>query len=286
MNLTSQPFVKYVEIPEVVGTRNLAKAVKGLETRVFEKLDGGLCQIRNIQGQLACGNKANFLTGPVVQKQEWYSRLISWMHSNHGFYGLPEHFVVFGEWLGNHTIQYNPENTDNFFLIDIFDMQKQRFLPYSSAREQVSQMDLLGVRFLDPLHVGQLTPELIDSLLSKGSEFYDGPVEGLVVKDYDSKEQRFFKILSDGFAEQRHNLFGRVDPFTDARIRKAMQRVYDRDGRIHYNNLLQELVADVKKEVHKTYPTPYAAKKIQGYLDRVRREAELTAKLVGFPKQV
>ena len=121
MPAPNTPFVKYGSIPEIGSFRELKISPEN-HHYIFEKIDGGNCQVRKINGRLYAGSKSNFLTGPVIEKSEWFGKLLGWMYPNSSLFSLPENVILFGEWSGNHTIDYR-KNNDKFFLIDVFRMK-------------------------------------------------------------------------------------------------------------------------------------------------------------------
>lgn len=269
------PFVKYVEIQEVTDSKDLEKRFNGKNVQVFEKIDGGLCQVRKIQGKLFPGSKANFLKGFNTSKSSWKSNFVSWMYSNPTLYNLDERLLLFGEWCGHHTISYDSQNTDQFYLIDIFDLASRRFINYHHNSDIALGLGLKDVRLCPILHSGEITKKTIDQLMEEPSALYPGQKEGLVIKDYDSQKQVFYKLLSDGFEEQRSKLFGRTEVFTDSRIRKSMLRLRDEFGVIGFSSLVNEVLKDIKKETGRSYDLSYGVKRVVAYVNRIKNEAEL-----------
>lgn len=266
MDYSQTPFVKYDDIEEITCKKDISLAIDG-NVEVFEKIDGGNCQVRKINGQLFAGNRANYLKGPIA-KILWFPKLLKWMYSNPTLYNLPESIIPFGEFMGNHTINYDPENVDKFFLIDVFDLEKKRFLEYDSAKNFIQSLGIEDIHFLEPLAKGKIGQKDIVALLTKNSQYYSGPKEGIVIKNYDADPQRFYKVLNFGFEEQREVRFGQNDPFTEARVRKAIFRgveQYDMSG-LTFEGLYELIRKDVKKETGKDYPIDFIKKKVIPHL--------------------
>jgi len=240
-------FVKY----ESIGAFLKAGEVSSLASRnleVFEKMDGGNCQVRNYETQLIRGSRAHFIQGKSHSRhKEWFNDFTAWVYSNHSLYNLPEHVIPFGEWAGNqHVIQYD-EGNKGFFDIDVLNLEDGRFMRYEDGRILLENSGVEGIRFLEPLASGRVTPRIIQHFLyDEPSAYYDGPKEGLVIKDYDNQE--FFKILHPNFAEKVVLRDGQVDYLTDARFRKAFFDLSEGGGEISSDGLVEGVIDNIKRE--------------------------------------
>src|SRR3990172_6688378 len=102
-------FVKYPSIPHLAETLEI---LDGNNLQVFEKLDGGNCQVRMFNGELFCGNRSNFLRREEYFRFPWFKDFKRWTMSNQGLYGLPQSLIVYGEFTSPHTVPYEPEFTN------------------------------------------------------------------------------------------------------------------------------------------------------------------------------
>ena len=259
-------FVKYGSIEEVSRCDEL-KNMQGNGVMAFEKIDGGLCQVRNIDRKLFPGSKANFLTGSAAKKTEWFHNFIAWAYSNPALYRLPEEVVLFGEWSGNHTIDYGANN-DRFFVIDLLNLATNRFFRYDKAKCFLDWKGIEEIKFLPILAFGGIEKKTLDSILEQPSYYYPGPKEGIVIKDYAGEEQTFVKMLNPGFAEKRARLFGRTDPFTEARVRKNLMSGIEQYSRedLTFDTLYNLISVDIKKETGRTYNPDYVKKRVDSLL--------------------
>ena len=240
-------FVKYGKLVALADVRDI-RQFSDRTFSVFEKIDGGNCQVRKMSdGRLVAGSKANFLHGAYLRKREWFEKLNSWMHQNPSLYNLPPHWVMFGEWSGNHNIVYAPRNADTFFVIDVFDCTRERFFHYSEGVEHLQEA---GVECGVPMHSlfqGKVKPQDLSTLLAQPSQYYDGPQEGLVLKDYDSPQQLFLKVYHSDFSEKLRLPNGSINCITPARFRKNIYRVIEERG---YTSLTPaQLVEGVQEDV-------------------------------------
>ncbi len=247
---TLPPFVKYDRICEI-DELNFGRRLPRGDLMVFEKIDGGNCQVRCDECQLLPGSRSSYLKGARVDNREWFQRFTRWTYSNGSLYALPPHLVMFGEWSGNHTLTYSEEYTDKFFLTDLLDLETRRFNDYEQA---VDILKSLGVEQVLPLPIlargKNLSFQKIDDILKQPSDFRDGPREGLVIKNYGSTPQMFLKTYHPDFSESRRLKDGTMDYLTPIRFRKAILRLVDEDQGLRSNGLSQDSVlAEVASDV-------------------------------------
>lgn len=242
-------FIKYGRISALDRLEEVG-SLRERDVEIFEKADGGNCQVRRAGWQLMAGSKANFLTGKrKIEARPWFSHLVGWMHSNHSLYNLPEDLVVFGEWMGNHTISYPPAFVDRFFVIDVLDIGTRRFLEYIEGRRKLQSLGVEGVSFFNMLFSGRVDQRTVRRLLEEKSDFYDGPKEGLVIKDYRSDPQIFFKVYHPEFAETIVGADGKCDYLTPARYRKCVYVCLERGRReIAHEDIVEEVRTNVRQE--------------------------------------
>ena len=260
-------FIKYESRPSLQSSKDVEQ-LGDREWEVFEKIDGGNCQVRNSGGwTLHAGSRANFLRGQVVRKREWFGRLTKWMYSNPSLFNLPDNYVVYGEWSGNHKITYLPENTDNFFVLDVLNLSNGRFMEYGESRKFLEGRDIKGIRFLDILFRGKLKPEDLENLLYEKSAYYEGPKEGLVIKDYNSTPQSFYKLYHPEHSEKLA-VDGQVDYLTSARFIKAGYRLIEEKNveKIKPSDLIREVVNDIFTEESVLVPENKARVKLKSLL--------------------
>jgi len=270
-------FVKYESICSILPADDLKK-FEASEVEIFEKIDGGNCQVRKVATgtggfTIFGGSRANFLKGAVVQRREWFQEMTKWMYNNGSLYNLPENLVMFGEFAGNHTITYSPDFNNKFFLIDFLDLKIGRFMPYEEARRTVSQIGIEGVLTLDILFKGKITDKEVKKILRKPSDYYPGHKEGVVIKDYFSTPQVFSKVLHNEFAEKRIKKGGEIDYLTPARYKKAILRWLDEDENISNINelsLVESVRRDVLREEHVDLDLNTVRRKLNLYLSKGR----------------
>ena len=182
-------FVKYPEIPHL---NEISEILDSENLQVFEKLDGGNSQVRTIKGRIFTGSRANFLNREEHFHFPWFKDFNRWAKSNYSFYNLPEHLIVYGEFMSPHNLTYKREFTNKFFMIDVYDTSQKQFIPYNPARDMLEQIGIEGVLFLESLKEGKLGMEGTRKLALDESRYSFYGREGIVIKDYDA--QRFAKF--------------------------------------------------------------------------------------------
>lgn len=259
-------FFKYGSIDEVTEGQ-LELLLSNGAVNIFEKLDGGNCQVRRANYQLYPATRSRFLRGQIINSREWFSHFVQWTYSNNSLYNLPEDVILFGEWMGNHTIDYDPQHTNRFHLIDIYRPENGRFMPYDEAIDLLKVNDVKEISNLRILESGVVSPERVKELLYERSDYYDGPREGLVIKNYEGQE--FFKILHPDFEEKRERAFGMKEKYkaqpclTPMRVLKAGFRLGD-DGQFPIN--MQQLAVEVDTDIHKETGKRYGLQIISSFI--------------------
>jgi len=244
---------------------------------VFEKVDGGNCQIRRpAEWQLLAGSRSNFLTGNVAHKRFWFQNLLKWMRTNSSLYSLPENFIMFGEWMGHHTIDYGVEN-DQFVFLDLLDLRTKKFRPYDEAVGFLQEQGITGFAALPALYEGVVNTKVLEKLVQEPSSFYPGPREGLVIKDYSSTPQVSFKVYHPDFVEKRkalddpHAIEG-IDYLTPGRYERALHRLLDGVKEvISKGDIVEEVLADVAKEARcKSYSREFISNRLSSLAEAGR----------------
>ena len=204
-------FIKYPEIPHLAETPEI---LDGKNVEIFEKIDGGNCQVRISNGRLFCGSRANFLKRTEHFRFDWFKDFNKWAMSNQSLHNLPENLIIYGEFSSPHTIFYNSESTNRFFLIDIYNISNGKFLPYEESKSLLeTKLFVEDILFLDILAKGKISLESVKYLATGKSRYSHGDREGVVIKDY--KKQKFAKLWRTSVNQTREGL-------TDE-IRKTIQ---------------------------------------------------------------
>lgn len=237
---------------------------------IFEKVDGGNCQIRKIDGKMLHGSRGHFITGKSMNRVDWFKNFSKWFYSNSTLYNLPEDFAVIGEWPGSkiHTIEYDDKHKHKFYLLDVFDWNTLRFMNYKDGIGLIKRHGIEGVRYLKPVFSGRIGAANLTKLINRPSEFYDGPKEGVVIKSYGSDPQRFFKVYHPEFAESKEEKSGKMDHLTRIRFRKAYNWILEEYGReaLNLNNVVNTVVKNISEECSEIYNPADVKKRLWSYI--------------------
>lgn len=116
-----------------------------------------------------------------------------------------EDYLFFGEWLVSHSIKYKPEAYKNFYLFDVWDKGKERYLSQTMVKQLAKDLNLLYVKeyYYGPF----ISWEHTRSFAERESDISCGIQEGIVVKnqtklnDPNSRTPFVLKIVNDAFSE-------------------------------------------------------------------------------------
>lgn len=234
MKMAYVDFIKYPKISHLVGTLEMLDN----PVEVYEKMDGGNSQIRKIKGRVISGSRSHFLGSDHSLSQPWFKGFQDWALSNYSFYKLPDNYIVYGEWLAPHTLDYKVEFVDKFFLLDVFDIDRKRFMPCSESEKVLQDLGIEDLNYLKPLISGKTNLNEIGKLLAKSS-YRDGRMEGVVVKDYNSTPQKFAKLwTSTMMLDNNEN-----DDFCEDMNRMALS-LLDSGKKLSSHNLFMEAMEE------------------------------------------
>jgi hypothetical protein len=254
-------YIKYPSIPYLAAALDILSN----EVELFEKLDGGNCQIRKIQGRIVPGSRSNYLEGNKVNKVWWFEDFVRWVgnKTKQDLYGLDSNFVIFGEWLALHNIKYSFENMGQFYFIDMYDIERKRFLEYEQGKDYLK---MLGIELntIRCLGKGKFHRAELDRRLGEKSDYREGCKEGIVIKDY--QRQRFAKLLHPEFSEVSYNRrLPAIDRYvTKKRLEKTQQAMKEEGKDISRKNLADRIKKDVltdqgvalsEKQIEKRFKT-------------------------------
>ena len=186
--------------------------------------------------------------------------------------------IVFGEWLVSHTVKYNADVYNNFYVFDMYDTETEQWLPQSIVKDYAETHEL---NYIHTLYNGEfISWEHCRSFLH--SPAYGDNQEGIVIKnesklnDPDIRNPFYLKIVNDSFKETKaHNHIKKVlnpqhqeekskaeeiakEVVTEARVRKEIHKMIDegilpetlqpQDMKTVAQNLPKRIYDDVVKE--------------------------------------
>ena len=246
---------------KVKGSGILLDKFKDRGLVVQEKLDGSNASFTVDNGELQC-----FSRRKKLNEKETLNGFYGWVHENiqEYMFDFLEGYIIFGEWLVKHKIQYKEEYYKEFYVFDIYDKEEETYLSLKDMHGIASYLELKTVKTLliaEPSHhLNILTPQDIQDLVGK-SNMTDKPNtgEGIVVKYLDGKSEHedYYKIVSNEFKEfNRQKMKTEVknnDSVADYAItRPRMEKMIFRaieEGRLSEDNIELENFGPIMKEV-------------------------------------
>jgi ATP-dependent RNA circularization protein (DNA/RNA ligase family) len=147
---------------------------------VEEKVDGANIGISlSVFGELQVQNRGQYLMEPFDGQ---FEKLNTWLppRYDHIFDALGADLILFGEWCAaRHSIHYD-RLPDWFLVFDIYDLQEKRFFS-TQRRDDFARQ--LGLHIMPQLDKGRFTLSLLKEMLDAyPSQYYNGPMEGIVVR--------------------------------------------------------------------------------------------------------
>ena len=229
---------------------------------VQEKLDGSNASFTMEDGELVC-----FSRRKKLNENETLNSFYNWAHENIDkkvLATLLNGFIIFGEWLIKHKIQYKEECYKQFYVFDVYDKKKQIYLPPESVMIIAEDLNLKHVEYLMVMppsnQLSNIQPQDIQDLVGKSDmTVKPNTGEGIVVKYLDGKSEYedYYKIVSNEFKEfNRQKMKTEVknhDSVADYAItRPRMEKMIFRaieEGRLSEDNMELENFGLIMKEV-------------------------------------
>jgi hypothetical protein len=170
--------------------------------QVFEKLDGGTCQIEVDYrwGSTLHDVKFGFRSGKKTlpkNTNKWHDKFSRFFYDNYETLAVLKPGVYIGEFLAPHTLRYKPGFENTFFLLDVHDGEK--IIPYDEAVRRIAGVP--NIHRLYPIMEGKIDEKGIEKFFEGSPYSVSGFREGVVMKNYD--KQLFGKITRKDFEEAR-----------------------------------------------------------------------------------
>lgn len=123
---------------------------------------------------------------------------------------LGTRYIVFGEWLVKHTVQYPDHMYKKFYMYDVWDRETEQYLPYEETIYFYNKLIEGGItmEFVNTLYIGEFKSwEHILFLLEINTYGEKPCMEGVVIKRQsrlDSRSSRlpyYVKVVNEQFSE-------------------------------------------------------------------------------------
>lgn len=204
-------FKEYIHI-ERYGTDEVHGIELG-ECYIFPKIDGTNGSIWWEDSNIQAGSRKRTLTLDS-DNAGFYKYVLSGDKDFLSFFNTYPNLRLYGEWLVPHTIKkYREDSWRKFYIFDVYDDIKERFLPYNFYKEPLMKY---GFDFIPPLCIirnGNYDAMLREMKLN-GFLMQDGTGhgEGIVIKNYDFinrfERYAYAKIVGQEFKDEHKVAMG------------------------------------------------------------------------------
>lgn len=250
---------------KVKGSRILLDRFKDRGLVVQEKLDGSNASFTVDNGELQC-----FSRRKELNQSETLNGFYNWAHENikEWMFNFLEEYIIFGEWLVKHKVQYKEEYYKEFYVFDVYDKKKEMYLPPENVMIIAEDLHLKHVKYLMVIHpskqLNDIKAQDIQDLVGKSDmTVKPNTGEGIVIKYLDGKSEHedYYKIVSNEFKEfNRQKMKTEIKnndsvadyAMTRARMEKMIFRAIE-EGRLSEDNIELENFGPIMKEVGQNF---------------------------------
>ena len=153
------------------------------EVTVEEKIDGANMGFRLVDGQISAQNRSHYVCS---ESHAQFKKLDQWIHM-HKFDLMKilsqGNLIIYGEWLySTHSITYT-KLPDYFIMFDLYDVDTGTFYSRDYLERILSDTE---IKLVPLIYRGKTTLDKLKSLVQTKSAFYDGVIEGVYVRSYDT----------------------------------------------------------------------------------------------------
>lgn len=165
---------------------DIESMLKG-EITVEEKIDGANMGFSLVDGKIRAQNRSHYVCS---ESHAQFKKLDQWIETNK--FDLLNilsrgNLIIYGEWLySKHSIAYT-KLPDYFIMFDLYDTDTKTFY----SRDYLESI-LLGtqIKLVPLIYKGKATLDKLKSLVQTKSAFYDGIIEGVYVRSFDTKTNK------------------------------------------------------------------------------------------------
>lgn len=182
----------------------------GSNVVITEKVDGANMGFSlSAERQLLVQNRSHYVTSSAHAQ---FRPLNTWIETHReGLYNIldrdnsfPERYILYGEWMvATHSIPYS-RLPDRFLAFDLYDRQTKIWADRDTLERLLdgSNITLVPIMYRGP----RPTDSILKEMVHQQSQFYDGPVEGIYVKEEQNSQviNRGKIVRSDFIAGSEH----------------------------------------------------------------------------------
>jgi len=202
---------------------------------IEEKIDGANIRFTIMDGKIVFGTR-NVVFSNEKDIPKGFRNIFDTIREQIGDNEeLIKGYVIYGEGMVKHTINYNWDSIPKFIAFDVYDIEQDKYIDYADKIKLFKELGLEHAPLIKKCKVSELELHQFPK-----SKYYDGLVEGIVVKNYD--RQIFMKCVRPEFKEEHKKVFSGyyknhelseyiVDKYcTNHRIDKMINKIkYDQD---------------------------------------------------------
>ncbi|CAF4567852.1 unnamed protein product [Rotaria sp. Silwood1] len=154
---------------------------------ITEKVDGANMGFSlSVDRELLVQNRSHYITSTTHAQ---FRPLYTWIETHReSLYHIldrdnsfPERYILYGEWLvATHSIPYT-RLSDRFLAFDLYDRQTQTWTDRDTLERLLAQSNIMLVPIM--YRGPRPTDNVLKEMVHYPSHFYDGPVEGIYVKE-------------------------------------------------------------------------------------------------------
>ena len=263
---------------------------KGDHIIIQEKIDGANAAIRYdsvtdtiiAQSRKQILNSNNNLRGFYEWSQTLDKELVKSV--------LGDNQILFGEWLCSHTVKYPDDKYNNFYSYDVYDTEKEQYLPQNKVKEIVSE---LGLIYVPVFYEGEfISWEHCMSFVGQ-TQMSGDTGEGIVIKnqtrlnDSNRRLPFYIKIVSDKFQETKKVKKKKPNPQDLEVINQNLELAKTIITRARVEKLLNKFVDEgILPEDWGAKEMPIVAKNLPKavYDDCVKEESDTVKQIGNFGK--
>lgn len=199
------------------------------------------------------GANASFTYNPETNTVDAFSRKnkLNEINNLRGFYEFTQkfdielikkitqngRFIIFGEWLVPHTIKYEQDMYNKFYMFDVWDCEIEQYIRYEDASAMYAELMLAAsiggfadkMNFVPVVYIGKFTTwEEVMKLLIVRTTSAETCEEGIVIKSQDRLDNKssstpaYVKIVNEKFSEVHQSKPHVIDQEKLAAKEKAM----------------------------------------------------------------
>lgn len=191
-------------------------------------------------------------------------------------------YVMFGENMVEHTLDYDREETPQWLVFAVFDKQNHQWLEWGEVEQFADKFGFETVPYIGTKDVDEFREEFdadnVDKIIPDSQYRNGGLAEGIVLRN----GSRRAKVLSEEFKEKHSNQTGGKHPDETLDDTVQLVQMYATDGRIKKH--INKLVVDQGKELEMSLMEDLPMKVVDDIFEEEYEEMVRSRKTIDFKK--